>query len=168
VARLRTAFVVLSVTWMAFLPAAAFAASQPLGHASAWRAAFAYLVYMAGSFICHQRPERSFALFGVPLPVCARCTGIYVGAAMMGLAMTVRESRGRLRVGGEPRVLLAAAAVPTVATLVYEWTSGVMPSHSIRAATGSLLGAAVAFIICTQTRDPNSHRQAAPTAVPSR
>ncbi len=29
--------------------------------------------------LCHQIPERSFYLFGHPLPVCSRCTGIYMG-----------------------------------------------------------------------------------------
>jgi uncharacterized membrane protein len=29
--------------------------------------------------MCHGRPERSLDLFGVPMPICARCTGIYLG-----------------------------------------------------------------------------------------
>jgi uncharacterized membrane protein len=29
---------------------------------------------------CHQRPERSFIVWGAPLAVCARCVGIYAGA----------------------------------------------------------------------------------------
>jgi len=35
--------------------------------------------------ICHGRVERSLELFGVPMPICARCTGIYIGL-MAGLA----------------------------------------------------------------------------------
>lgn len=31
--------------------------------------------------VCHQHAERSFYLFGAPLAVCARCFGIYAGAA---------------------------------------------------------------------------------------
>ncbi len=30
--------------------------------------------------VCHQLPERSFFLEGIPLAVCHRCTGIYLGA----------------------------------------------------------------------------------------
>lgn len=30
-------------------------------------------------YICHQEPARSFYLNGKPLPLCARCTGFYVG-----------------------------------------------------------------------------------------
>ncbi|HEV7767079.1 MAG TPA: DUF2085 domain-containing protein [Thermoanaerobaculia bacterium] len=29
--------------------------------------------------MCHGRIERSFTLFDVPMPICARCTGIYLG-----------------------------------------------------------------------------------------
>jgi uncharacterized membrane protein len=29
--------------------------------------------------MCHGRVERCFLLFGVPMPICARCTGIYLG-----------------------------------------------------------------------------------------
>lgn len=44
------------------------------GH-SVW-ASGVYLIFYP---ICHQRPERSFFLWGHPLAVCHRCTGIYLG-----------------------------------------------------------------------------------------
>lgn len=28
---------------------------------------------------CHQMPERSFFIKGYQLPICARCTGVYIG-----------------------------------------------------------------------------------------
>jgi len=34
----------------------------------------------AGSWFCQQLPERSPHLFGVQLPLCWRCTGIFLGA----------------------------------------------------------------------------------------
>jgi uncharacterized membrane protein len=34
------------------------------------------------ALVCHQRPERSFWLFGTEVGVCARCLGIYLGAAL--------------------------------------------------------------------------------------
>ena len=34
-----------------------------------------------GHFLgCHQMPERSFFINGYQFPVCARCTGVYIGA----------------------------------------------------------------------------------------
>ncbi|MEW5956725.1 MAG: DUF2085 domain-containing protein [Chloroflexota bacterium] len=41
--------------------------------------------HLIGYAICHQIPERTIHLNGTPLPLCARCTGIYLGA-LMGLA----------------------------------------------------------------------------------
>lgn len=41
------------------------------GASMRWRSLFLMM--------CHGRIERSFLLFGVPMPICARCTGIYLG-----------------------------------------------------------------------------------------
>lgn len=38
--------------------------------------------------VCHQISEKSFELFGTHLLVCARCTGIYLGAFFM-IALTL-------------------------------------------------------------------------------
>ena len=45
------------------------------------------------------------------------------------------------------------AALPTVATLVYEWSTGTMPSNTIRAFAGFPLGAAVALVILAAVDD---------------
>jgi uncharacterized membrane protein len=45
--------------------------------------------------LCHQLPYRSFILWGVPEPVCARDVGIYVGA-MAGLATALLKDRPRI------------------------------------------------------------------------
>ena len=49
------------------------------------------------------------------------------------------------------RRALALAAVPTLGSLVYEWTTGVAPSHAIRAAAGAPLGVVVAWLIVAAT-----------------
>jgi uncharacterized membrane protein len=145
-----------AVLWALLLPAAAYAASQPRG-TGAWHA-FALGIYGFGSAICHQRVERSFHLFGAKLPVCARCTGIYVGAAIVALPYVVsgfsRTRKVRLKADTTTvRILLALAALPAALTLVYEWTTGVVPSHAVRAATGVVLGAAAAVIVLSAVRD---------------
>jgi uncharacterized membrane protein len=43
------------------------------------------------ALVCHQRPDRSFWIFGAPVAVCARCLGIYLGAAVGLLLRTSRR-----------------------------------------------------------------------------
>ena len=100
------------------------------------------VVYGVGHFICHQRPERSFALWATLMPVCARCTGIYIGAACAAIGLTLRRRPIHLERGA-----VIAAALPMAATLVYEWTTGVMPSNGIRALTGVVVGSVVAAVV---------------------
>jgi uncharacterized membrane protein len=49
-----------------------------------WLASHAYrgpaeFLYLFFSPVCHQMPQRSFALRGMPWAVCHRCAGIYIG-----------------------------------------------------------------------------------------
>ena len=37
--------------------------------------------------------------------------------------------------------------MPTAVTLAYEWTTGVMPPHAVRAAAGMPIGLAVAWLV---------------------
>jgi uncharacterized membrane protein len=112
--------------------------------------------YLLGSAICHQRPERSFSLAGRPCPVCARCTGLYA-AAVIGAAPGVFVSRARFRRSrlraATVRVLLLAAAVPTAATLVIEWTGLAEPSSLARAVAALPLGAAAGWIVVVVLRE---------------
>ncbi len=50
--------------------------------------------WLVGYAICHQIPSRSFILAGHQLPLCARCTGTFLGA-ILGLAAMVVLGRGR-------------------------------------------------------------------------
>jgi len=53
------------------------------------------LLRVLGSVLCHQLPERSLALGGVALPLCARCTGLYLGAGGAGLGLLIGRPRPR-------------------------------------------------------------------------
>jgi uncharacterized membrane protein len=121
----------------------------------------AQLTYVAGRVVCHQRPQRSFHLAGAPLPVCARCTGIYGGAAILAITLLMaggRDGHTRAFSTRALRVAGAAALLPTAATLVYEWTTGSMPSHASRAAAGVPIGVFVAWTVMRQTR-PEQHSE---------
>ena len=53
-------------------------------------------VYRFFSILCHQEPERSWWLFGKPLPVCIRCASIYFAFATslwLGIQANVRWLR---------------------------------------------------------------------------
>ena len=151
-AGLRRALTAASIGWAVALPVAAWTAAQP--QASTATYLFSFAAYAIGSAICHQLPERSFHLWSRQLPVCARCTGIYAGAALAALALALppigagRRFSGASRVGSaSPRTIAILAALPTLATLVFEWSTGVTPANWIRAATGLLLGAAAAWLV---------------------
>jgi len=131
------------------LPAAAFAASRP-APASAWYG-FAFVIYGAGSVLCHQLAARSFHLWATQLPVCARCTGIYAGGAIAAVVSLVPLKPDATYVGADrtrrSRLLLATAFLPTAATLAFEWTTGQAPSNAVRALSGLPLGAAAVWIM---------------------
>jgi uncharacterized membrane protein len=56
------------------------------------------------SHLCHQDPSRAWAPGGEPLALCARCTGVYAGAALaaviLPLAARFRPSAGVLWLHG--------------------------------------------------------------------
>jgi len=147
---LRRAFVAASLTWTAALPLATWWASRP--HPSIPGYTFALSVYAIGSLVCHQRPERSFWMWSAQMPVCARCAGIYLGAAAVGVGAFV-EGAGPQRFSRlaqetrRLRALVLAAALPTAATLLFEWTTGRTPSNLVRAFAGFPLGAVVAWMV---------------------
>jgi len=141
---LRRAFGGASIVWASALPLATFAASRPQASSAVYL--LTLVVYAIGSVICHQLPERSFSLWSRQMPVCARCTGIYVGAAVTVLFSPVAR-RLQPSVRRSPKGVALLALLPAVATLVYEWTTGVAPSNWIRAASGLCLGAAIAALI---------------------
>jgi uncharacterized membrane protein len=154
---LRRAFAGASVAWSVALPAAAYAASRPAPPVPAYF--FALVVYGVGGAVCHQLPERSFYLWGRQLPVCARCAGIYAGAAIVAMVGHVGGRRFP-QLPQLPRLvrvpLALLASLPTILTLVYEWTTGVTPSNAVRAAAGFVLGATLWWLVLVNLDQPES------------
>jgi len=79
------------------------------------------------------------------MPVCARCTGIYVAGAVTALLAAAEIVRGAERAKG---VLLLSVA-PTAITLACEWMAFGTPSNWTRAVAGAPLGAAVSWVVVT-------------------
>jgi uncharacterized membrane protein len=116
----------------------------------------AALLYQGAGIICHQRPERSFHLSSMQLPVCARCAGLYWSAALGALAAWLVSPGSIAR--GDVRVLLGVAAVPTALTVALEVLGLLHPSNLARALCALPLGAAGAWVFVTSLR---SERRAA-------
>ena len=167
---LRRAFTSAALAWAVLLVAVPFLASR--SHATSLGTAIVVAAYAIGSFVCHQLPERSWRLWTAQMPVCARCTGIYFGAAIAALAACAWRSAAHLRANGasarpsqivdrrrerrrkrlalrarSARALLALAALPSAATLLYEWSTGITPSNSLRCAAGIPIGVVVAWLV---------------------
>jgi uncharacterized membrane protein len=125
----------LAAAWVALLVAAPI---LPVPLAAA--------LYAIGSYICHQRPERSFHLFAAQLPVCARCLGIYAGGAVGSLLATGARARAAFG-AASPRMLLVSGAMPTALTLAAEWSGIWRGSNAGRASAGLPLGLVVAIVV---------------------
>jgi len=151
----RRVYPIAAIAWAALLPIATWLATR--AHASTLTHLSALAVYIVGAAVCHQKPERSFHLWGAQLPVCARCTGIYLGAALAVMLARRREpagvqpQRAALRTpAADParvRAVMIACAIPTAATLLFEWTTGIMPANPIRFAAGLPIGAVVSWLV---------------------
>jgi uncharacterized membrane protein len=111
--------------------------------------------YLAGSLVCHQRPERSFHHDNAQFPVCARCLGLYVGAAAGVLAWLVVAGAGNTpRARVKPllaptfvRRALIVSALPTLITVALAWIGVWDASNALRAMLALPLGGVIAVII---------------------
>jgi uncharacterized membrane protein len=128
----RLGFILVTSLWIVLLVAA------PV---TAFGGVVSALTYGFGSLICHQRPERSFHIGAAQIPVCARCFGLYAGAAIGFVIWGLTPTAPLLRVG------LVIAAIPTAVT----WTGEVLdlwsPTNLIRFVAALPLGAAVAVTV---------------------
>lgn len=103
------------LVWLALVVApAAFAALAP-----EWALA-GELARLLLHPICHQLPERSFALAGVPFAACHRCTGLYLGF-MLGVALWPHLPRLAAKLAARPR-WVAVFMVPLAVDVVVDNT----------------------------------------------
>jgi uncharacterized membrane protein len=102
------------------------------------------------ALVCHQRPERSFILFGGSVAVCARCLGIYLGVAA-GLLLRV------------PRSVAWKWLVAAVAINLADWLAEFGGLHGnwmlARFALGVALGAAGAMLVVASEKTPTQAKE---------
>jgi len=108
-----------------------------------------------GSAICPRIPERTWHIHGRALPLCARCTGIYLGVMT---ARAVYAGSGRLRSERLPRprllVVLGLAGVPIAVDglnsylTFFPFYDPIYPPHNtIRLITGVYAGITMLTIV---------------------
>lgn len=66
---------VLTIIWLFLTPEGLLGKADAVGYA-----------------VCHRIPERSFTIGDRQMPMCARCSGLFLGA-MLGLAIQLRQGR---------------------------------------------------------------------------
>lgn len=114
-------------------------AKLPLGPLG-WLADAMFLV------VCHRRPERTLVFADVPMPVCSRCGGIFLGLALGALVARPTLS---LRAG---RVGLVLAGLGMLVDVITQ-DLGIHPVwHATRIATGGLFGCVFACSLISVIR----------------
>ncbi|MBM3130306.1 MAG: DUF2085 domain-containing protein [Chloroflexi bacterium] len=113
-----------------------------------------YAAHWFGSAVCHQFHDHSYQVAGVPLPLCARCTGMYLGALLTLLFHAWRHPRA----SGTPRPWILFALV----LFFFAWAGdGVNsfaatfslvphlypPQNILRLITGALMGITIGSLV---------------------
>ena len=110
---------------------------------------------LVGYGICHQIPERSFFLDGHQMPLCARCSGTYLGAILGFLGLVVA---GRRRTGELPRAAILVMLASFVGIMAVDGVNSYLsffpgaphlyePQNVLRLSTGLLNGLALSLVV---------------------
>lgn len=107
------------------------------------------------SGVCHQFPQHSFFVAGKQLPLCARCSGTYLGA-LLGFVTLWRK--GRMRAGRLPPAKVLAVLAAFIAFWAIDGLNSYFnfltgrailypPSNLLRLTTGLGNGLALSFVV---------------------
>ncbi|GIW04362.1 MAG: hypothetical protein KatS3mg059_0982 [Thermomicrobiales bacterium] len=100
-------------------------------------------LYAFNGLFCHQRPDRSFFLWGHQLACCQRCAAIYCSLAVFGIVFA--GCRTRIRRPAWP--LLAAATVLLALDGLTQLAGPRESTPLIRVVTGALLGLGICSVL---------------------
>lgn len=131
-------FALVAGAWLAFTPPGLLGKADAIGYA-----------------ICHRIDLRSFHIGDRPLPLCARCTGIYLGALF---GMTTLALLGRRFHGGLPPMRLLVILIGFIGLMGIDGVNSYAklfpglpnlyePNNTLRMMTGTLNGLAVGALI---------------------
>jgi uncharacterized membrane protein len=120
-----------------------------------WPAPFLDKLDVVGSAVCGRLPGHSFYLAGRQLPLCARCTGTFVGA-LLGFVGLLALGKGKAAEMAPARVvallvgfifLMAVDGVNSYLSLILGGPLLYEPHNLLRLATGALHGVALSVIV---------------------
>jgi uncharacterized membrane protein len=103
------------------------------GASMRWRLAF--------RLFCHGIPDRCVDLWGVPMPICARCTAIYLGLGASFVVFWLLPRMSELAA----RVMLMIAVTPLAIDGVTQLVRLRVSTNPLRMATGLAAGIAFGF-----------------------
>lgn len=116
----------------------------------------AAVTYVIGRVVCHQRQDRSFRAWGLSLPVCTRCSGLYAAAplgVLLGVTFGTRPwRRSRRALLDLARRGLVVAALPTIGAAGAEYLLGLPVGGWMRALAAAPLALAVGWVVAAAIR----------------
>jgi uncharacterized membrane protein len=90
---------------------------------------------------CHGIPRRCLTIWSVPMPICARCTAIYIGLTAGILAFALLPHIGEILA----RRILIAGAIPMLIDGLSQLTTLRESTNALRLATGLIAGIVFTF-----------------------
>jgi len=115
-----------------------------------------YIFNYVGHLVCHQLPERTLWIGGRYLPVCARCTGAYLGFYIGYLLLPMRKNEAC----GPPNLWITLFMVsPMMVDAGTQFISLRTSTNELRLVTGLLFGVALApFLVYSLSQIPTSKK----------
>ena len=102
---------------------------------------FLDILSFLGGGLCHQRLERTFSIGNLNMPVCSRCTGIYLGIILSILTLTLIERKIKGEFPSLKVVLISVGVFLMMGVDVVLSTVGLIESNNIiRLITGFMTG----------------------------
>jgi uncharacterized membrane protein len=102
---------------------------------------FLRILSFLGGGLCHQEVERTFSIDSLNMPVCSRCTGIYLGILLSLLALNIIERKIKGEFPSLKMVLISVGVFLIMGLDVVLSTIGLIESSNIiRMITGFMTG----------------------------
>ena len=130
-------FVLVLIAWLLYTPSGLLGKADAVGYA-----------------VCHRIDLRSFHIGDIQLPLCARCSGMYLGA-MLGLIFQMITGRRRIRMPSWQILVLTSGFVllfivdgmNSFFNLITERPGLYQPNNSLRLFTGTGMGLAISVVL---------------------